>query len=160
MKETEANKNNDSSPSAYEVFLAERKNLLDTAKEAASKYAKAIITLSSGALLLSLNFMKDLAPEPKVETFFYLIGSWIAFSSSLLMVVISFLLATFAFNKQVTISEKFLLHSPEGENNTKPDSNPYNFWIKTLNIASLIAFIFGLYYVVLFSINNLPQTPK
>ncbi len=140
----------------YQIFIDERKELLSTAKEAAIQYAKAIMTLSAGALALSLTFMKDIAPNPLPNTLFYLKTSWFLFCSSLIAIVISFLLSEFAFIKQVEIAQKALSIDPKKEDINHPShSNPYKKWIVFLNILSLLAFILGVILIVLFSASNL-----
>ena len=155
MTGNQQNSNHEDSLRRYQVFLDERKQLLATAKEAAIQYAKAIMTLSAGALTLSLAFMKDIVPNPGAGTLLLLKGSWLSFSLSLISVVISFLLSEFAFIRQVEISQKSLSIDPTKSEAASATENPYKRWIIFLNIVSLAAFIMGVILLVLFSLFNL-----
>jgi len=155
MKENTQGNSFEDELNRYQVFLEERKELLATAKEAATQYAKAIMTLSAGALALSLTFMKDIVPCPAPKTLAYLKLSWGSFSASLTLIVISFLLSEFAFIKQVEVTKGALLPENSEKENNKWSSNPYRSPIVILNILSLITFLLGVIFLVLFSLLNL-----
>lgn len=144
----------------YEVFLEERKSLLATAKEAAAEYAKAIMALSGGALALSITFMEKLAPTPAAGTLWILIAAWSMFASSLLVVVTSFLLAQFAFFRQVTLSQAFLLAPSEAK--MPAPVNAFAKWIQSLTILALVLFFLGLLFTIVFAGINLyaPKSPS
>lgn len=58
--------------------------------EASKDFDKAIITLSGGALGLSLAFVKQIAPQP-IRSSSWMMASWLLFSASLLAILFSFL---------------------------------------------------------------------
>jgi len=49
----------------YQTYLEERKILIDSERETAQQFDKAILTLAAGALALSITFINQIAPEPK-----------------------------------------------------------------------------------------------
>jgi hypothetical protein len=68
--------------------LAEWRQWLAENHHAASQYYdKAVMTLSGGALGLSLAFVKDIAPDP--EETWALVGAWASFAASLLFIFTS-----------------------------------------------------------------------
>ncbi len=70
MSEPDLNNGNDL---RYEVYLDERKLLVDAKREGAQSFDKAILTLAAGAFGLSLTFIKEVAPDAKSETVVILI---------------------------------------------------------------------------------------
>lgn len=147
--------NQDYNSRLYQALIDERKELLVTAKEAAIQYAKAIMTLSAGALALSLTFIKNIVPKPFPGTLFYLKASWVSFSVSLTAIVISFLLSQFAFLKQIEIvQESFSNETKKDEGDHNSPTNPYKNWIVFLNVISLIFFILGVILIIWFSVSN------
>jgi hypothetical protein len=71
------------SEGSYRAFLA-------SAEENASRdYDRTLTTLAGGALVLSIAFVHDIAPHPQYN--FWLVISWVAFTASLLAILVSFL---------------------------------------------------------------------
>ena len=66
----------------YQQYLDERKLLIDAEAEGARSFDKAIMTLSAGALGLSLTFIKEIVCHPHGSTLWLLIGAWVGFCLS------------------------------------------------------------------------------
>ncbi|MFQ5796168.1 MAG: hypothetical protein ACE5JP_14120 [Candidatus Bipolaricaulia bacterium] len=133
------------------TYLDERKLLIDAEREALRSFDKAILTLSAGALGLSITFIRQLAPEPQVETLRLLAIAWIAFGLSLLSTLFSFLTSQSALRRQREILD-------QDYENEKPNQNYKNWQAKItniLNLASILSFIVGLIFLAWFSIENL-----
>jgi len=92
----------------YKLKLDERKMLIDCAREGSNTFDKAILTLTSGAFGLSFIFLKDIVQSPIKETLFMLSLSWIFFSISLIVILVSFLTSPNAhyFEIEQTFKEK------------------------------------------------------
>jgi len=131
----------------YEVYLDERRTLIEAEQKGAQQFDKAILTLAGGALAISLTFIKNIAPHPKVETIYLLKCAWIAFILSLLSTLCSFLTSQSAYRKQRDIIE-----SEESHN----EKNVYAICTKWLNIFSIIFFILGIVFLSIFCIENIP----
>ena len=54
--------------SEYEVYLEERKLLVDAEREGARTFDKAILTLAAGALALSITFLEKVVPVAQATT--------------------------------------------------------------------------------------------
>ena len=131
----------------YTTYLDERRLLIEAEQKGAQQFDKAILTLAGGALAISITFIKNIAPYPKVETIYLLKGAWFAFILSLLSTLCSFLTSQSACRKQRDIIE-----SEESHN----EKNKYASCTKWLNIISIISFIFGIFFLSIFCIENIP----
>ena len=61
------NKPQDNKQIEYNTYLDERKSLVNTELEISARFDKGILTLSGGALLLSMTFVKDIADKPNLN---------------------------------------------------------------------------------------------
>lgn len=133
-------------------LLEERTTLIDINREAARSFDQTMITLSAGALGLSLTFVRYIAPEP-VSTIFLII-SWICLILSMLSILISFMCTQYSCLNQIKIIDELI----EGKTEFKDTSKNSNRWIKRTeiaNITSVITFIIGVSLLAFFAINNL-----
>ena len=74
-------------------------------REGVRSLEKAILILSAGAFGLSLTFIKLIAPQFKLETIYWLKWSWVFFSLSFLLILLSFLTSKRACDKAIEIRE-------------------------------------------------------
>ena len=68
----------------YKTYLDERRLLIEAEQKGAQQFDKAILTLTAGALAISLTFIKNIAPHPKAWTIIFLALAWFTFIVSLL----------------------------------------------------------------------------
>ena len=148
---------NDGDDLKYQVYLDERKSLVDAEREGARLFDKAILTLSGGAFGLSITFIRNLAPEIKPETLLFLICAWAGFGVSLLLTLSSFLMSQWACTRQRDILEKQFFAKRDAD---LRDANHPAMWTKRLNVISILAFIGGISCLALFSVQNLPVKKK
>ena len=142
----------------YELYLEERKLLIQAKKEGSQQFDKAILTLAAGALAISITFINQIAPHPKPETICYLAWGWVAFGISLISTLASFFTSQEACRKQIAILEYELLDKKESESN-KPRNN-WAKWTKCLNIVSILAFVIGVFFLGYFSISNIAPSKQ
>ena len=88
----------------YQLYIDERKLLIEALREGSQTFDKAILTLTSGAFGFSMAFLKDVAPKPFQNTMCLLSSSWFFFSLSLVVILISFLTSQKACNEQIDIA--------------------------------------------------------
>ena len=99
------------------------------------------MTLSGGALGISLAFIHDVAPHPRDK---WVLGlGWIMFAASLLLILLSFLTSERAVVGMVGRIDRNETEIPRGK------------WTDYLNWASAGAFILGVIFLVLFAWLNL-----
>ncbi len=78
-----------------------RLHLVDTMRKVSKSYDKTIITLSSGALALSLTFIKNFINEKQIFNPELLFISWVLLSLSLSIVLLSLFFARLAFKQAI-----------------------------------------------------------
>ena len=64
----------------YALYLEERKQLIDAARESARSFDKAVLAFGSVVFGFSIAFVKDIAPTPVPDTLKWLGISWLLFS--------------------------------------------------------------------------------
>lgn len=138
----------------YQTYIDERKSLFNAALDQTHLFDKAILTLASGALGLSLTFIRQIIPEGcEPKYILTLIFSWIFFSLSIISTVLSFLTSVKACTKQIEILEIEFFNKINGE--SKDRKNFYRKITSFFNVCSIIFFIIGIFLLARFSILNL-----
>lgn len=143
-----------------QAYLEERKLLIDAEREASRSFDQAMITLSAGALGLSVTFIEKLAPSTAAcQYLLYL--AWIGFASALLAILSSFLCSQFAMRRQRDLNDKnYQKQSLEQIPNSTLGDEDKNGWATTTNILnwlSIVCFISGVALLLSFSVVNLPN---
>ena len=134
-----------------QTYLEERKLLIDAEREAARSFDKAMITLSAGALGLSITFIRQLSPIlPQARLLLYV--AWGSFIFALLVMLLSFLFSQSAMRKQ-----RDILDQEYAETATTKVKNNWATITNWLNRVSIGLFILGVIFLALFSIKNLPH---
>jgi hypothetical protein len=85
----------------------------DGAHAAFDAFDKAILTLSAGALGLSLVFIKDVVPLATAIRLGLLFWSWALFGASILLTIVSFILSHQAFEHQKKMAYKYYIEENE-----------------------------------------------
>jgi hypothetical protein len=75
--------------------------LVSADHQASLDFDKAIMTLSGGALGLSITFLHDIVPKPLPQTIIWLWVGWIAFAASLALILVSYLFSMAALTKAI-----------------------------------------------------------
>jgi magnesium-transporting ATPase (P-type) len=131
------------------TYLEERKLLVDAERESARSFDKSMLTLSSGALALSITFIRQIAPAPRFETYLYL--AWSGFILALLCTLVSFLSSQTALRKQRDILDLNYQDSRSASEQKNLMSAVTNY----LNWFSILSFIIGVLCLTVFAIKNL-----
>ncbi|MCD6394148.1 MAG: hypothetical protein J7M40_11645 [Planctomycetes bacterium] len=123
--------------------------------EMSGRYDKWLLTLSGGALGLSITFIEKIAKNPTENTLFWLKISWACLVLSLLLALLSLVTSQSAIreNRQ----ELDLAYS---EDRAPRFSFPRWFtWVtNALNWGSLLLFITGIAFLCIFSFKNIDQS--
>lgn len=139
----------DKNQDSYQRYLEERKLLVSAERESAQQFDKSILTLSAGALALSITFIDKLVPHPKESSIFFLVGAWGLFCLSLLITLVSFLTSQAACRAQRDILDDDI----SGEEIIKV--NKPALWTNRLNYFSIGSFVLGITTLVIFCASNL-----
>ncbi len=132
----------------YGAYLDERRVLVSAELEISSRFDKGILTLSGGALLLSMTFVKEIAAKP--YNAHLLVWSWLLLAAAICMMLLSLLASQSALRRARAILDERL---------SQPQTSCRNCWARIthiLNIASIVAFIAALVFLVLFVSANVP----
>lgn len=116
----------------YDIYFDERKSLVNAINSTDQQYDKAILTLSAGALALSLTFIGNISPSPIFWTKWIIASSWICFVISMLTTLISFFTSKAACERQIEIIEGIYKKTPDADL-----KNQYTLITKILNFLSV-----------------------
>ena len=116
-------KESTSDQKTYQVYLKERKLLIDAERESARAYDKTILTLASGAFGFTMAFLKNIVPNPFANTLWLLGWAWLAFLLCIIVILFSFLSSQFACRFQIDITYDELMSDLKRKNlwGTVPD---------------------------------------
>lgn len=139
------------SKDSVEIYVDERKLLVEAQQVSYQQFDKYVLTLSTGFLSLSVTFLKDIFPHSEITHKGVLVASWILFSTSILTTLISFLVSQQAYTRQLEITEDYFVRKKVEALKTK---NSWATATKVLNICSAVFFVFAVTATVYFvSIN-------
>jgi hypothetical protein len=128
-----------------------RKELIGKQDANSSAYDTQILTLSSGALGLSLVFLKDIVPISRIVARGYLVSSWGCFIIAILSTLASFQLS----QRAIKIALRDLELTPVFSEEEK--FNPWAFLTEFCNYLSGLVFLTGVVLTAIFVWFNLPQ---
>lgn len=130
-------------------YRAERVMLIQGEADAAMRLDKTMITLSAGALILSITFIHDIAPNPTLVELLFI--AWGLFIISLLSIVVSLITSKSAFkNAQDNLAESYRQQAIEISYSSKA-----NTWTGICNWISVGAFVAGLILLTVFAVGNI-----
>lgn len=137
-----------------EVFNQYRDHLLSARQSSFEQFDKAVLTLSSGGLGLSLAFIKDIVPPAHLVCFPLLIISWTLFGICILSTLTSFVLSQYAVDRQLDYAEEYYINNKPEYFNKK---NAVADATKVSNIVSGGAFFVAVLLTIVFTSINLRQ---
>ncbi len=141
-------------PLDQETYISTRKFYDEAELEVSRRYDKWILTLSGGALGLSITFMDKIAKNPTKDTLLWLKLSWGSLVFSLLAALLSLVTSQSAIREN-----RKELDSAYSENRAPTFTFQKWFtWITNiLNWGSLLLFILGVIFLCVFSFKNIDQ---
>jgi nitrate reductase NapE component len=131
------------------VALVDYRKALEKVYERQSEtYDKTIVTLSGGALALSITFVHEIVKSPLPETLWLLATAWGAFACSILASLVSLLTSQWALRKAMCQVDLNTIHVE------RPGA--WRSWLTSfLNIAACLMFILGVALIASFCFKNL-----
>ena len=133
------------------TYLDERRMLVQAEWDSAKSFDKTIVTLSAGALALSLTFVREIAPQPGYVALLFL--AWGAFGISLLLILLSFLFGQYDMRRQREIVDEMY----ESQEDSSEARNGWCLATGVLNTVSLLAFLTGVVFLAVFAACNLKE---
>lgn len=116
------------------------------------RYDKWILTLSGGALAISLTFMEKFVKTPEPSSIWLIGLSWFFFLVTIIAALVSFLTSQSAMRCARQILDDSLGKPPAPE-----PKNCFSCWTHKLNIISMVTFFIGVILLCAFAISNMPK---
>lgn len=151
----------ESSAAGQETESQQRRRLHDTARELlldrqssnSESYDKAILTLSSAFLGLSLTFIKEILPAGPVIAACLLYLSWVAFAAAIVITLASFRVSDAALTQRLGLNEDYYLKGIE----SAADRTGLAVAVDWLNNIAGGLFILGVVLTVAFVMANFSE---
>jgi len=150
------NDNNDqNNPLDPETYIKIRQSYDEAELEVSGRYDKWILTLSGGALGLSITFIDKIAKNPTSDTLF-----WLKFSWGFLVIALLTALLSLVTSQSAIRENRKKLDSANSDERAPSLRFPRWFSCLTniLNWGSLISFILGVIFLCVFSFKNVDKS--
>jgi hypothetical protein len=139
-----------------QMFAAYAAEQLTRERANADKYDNTILTYSTGALALSLSFIKDVVPLASAHSIGTLKASWACLAFSLLVMLVSFHIGQTANRKRVEFAREYYIDKIETSLNKKDWAEKSLSW---LNLLAGAAFFVGVLFTTAFVWTNVQEHP-
>jgi len=132
------------------------------ALEISGRYDQWILTLSGGALAISLAFLEKIAVKPAASTLFLLGWAWVGLIVAMLSALIAILFSQYGLHRRTELIDaeyKAFCESQVSGNSAIGVCNS-NFMVRIadkLNWVSVLAFVVGVGFLCRFAFANLPS---
>lgn len=147
-----------------EEYIEIRKGLDEVAQNASNSFDKAVLTLSGGALFLSLTYIKEIARRPHPDSLWFIMLGWLAFVISISAILISFSCAKRCVDCRIYDHDKRYrpdldFRKPKGPwgwvAGRLDNDDPWGHLVDLMNFTAIVAFIIGVALVLSFCLFNL-----
>ena len=136
-----------------ELFDEFKKKALDDEKSSTQAFDDNLLKFSSGALGLSLAFIKDIVPLPKAIWLPSLYVSWVAFALCIMVTMASFQFSNRANRESIPFGEAYFLRGDTEAFNKHQRIFSYRA-IDGSTVAASLLFVTGIVCTILFAIMN------
>lgn len=133
----------------YEKF---RDYLVELQKSNSQNFDKAILSLSSTTLAISLAFIKDIVGLNQANCLILLKFSWFSLVAAIIITVLSFLFSQAGINKQLEYAEQYYINQKDDYLTKK---NPLKILSNFSGYFSAFFFIAGIVLTVIFVVSNI-----
>ena len=147
------NDRNKSEREYRERLHAEAKRVLEESRLSNSQlYDRAILTLSTSALWLSIAFIRFIVPVADAQCKVLLVLSWVLFGLAIIVTILSFWASQQAIKVQLDYNYKYYL---EEEEEYLRKTNPFALATDILNYLSGGLFMAAVFFTILFVTINI-----
>lgn len=156
----------------YDAYIRERTATDSASLEMGKHYDTWFLTLSGGALLLSVTFVEKIAPHPAHYTLWFLAIGWLLLAGAIgcqLWAVSrtttglnqKILLLDYEYSRALTEAGVSSSSNDEEKKEEEEPGKPETFASATrkFNSVAFWSFIFGLFFLALFSVCNIAALP-
>lgn len=141
---------------AEQLYDDFKKGVQDDIRSGTENFDKNLLALSSGALGISLAFVKDIVPLQEAHLLFCLIASWIMFALCILVTMASFQVSIKALECSLPFSEKYYFN----DERDALDKHRDTFWCRAVDWCTWTAgilFVIGLVCTIVFVCVNVGE---
>jgi len=149
---TEKEKQQEENKRIFEIYRDEI-NKRDLSNS--ESFDKALLSLSSAGLALSLTFIKFIVPLEEIKSINYLYSIWILFGLTIILIIISILVSQKALKNSLLYAEKYYLENEEEYFNKKDNWNKLNSILPFLQSTT---FILAIICVIIFATINFEKS--
>jgi hypothetical protein len=147
--------NGDSEPgeegdSLEKRLAAYRQSLIAAEQTMQSEYDKGVLTLSGGALGISLVYLKDVVGTKPLHNAGFLLGAWVVWGLSISLILASYFTSTKALRRAVTETDAKTIYMTLAQSGWATAT-------KVFNALGGVCFFFGVVLLVYFASCNLPK---
>jgi hypothetical protein len=130
-------------------YLDERRSLVEAELRVSDRYDASLLTLSAGALGLSIAFLRQIAPAALPGTLVLIALSWCFFGAAVVTTLASLLVSQSAHRRQRDITDALYRgEAHEGQRNT------WSTTTSCLNVFALAFFLAGAVLLAWFALRN------
>lgn len=140
----------------WDLHAQHKSRIWEDIQSSTDSFDQSLLTLSSGALGLSLAFIKDIVPLADAVWISLIFASWIAFALCILTTVTSFLLSVKANRQQLGYIDQYYIHRKDDALD-KQSSSGYVKWLDGCTLAGIVLFIVGLFCTIMFACKNVAR---
>lgn len=140
-----------------ELYAQTRQDLLMRLLSNSEKYDGAILTLSLGALGVSITYIKDIVPANSADHIVCLITSWIFFGAAVIATMISFHTSQWGIRTQLKYAEEYYLNRKDEFLKRR---NIFAIATTALNTLSAVLFVIAIGLTIYFVSSNLINSQK
>lgn len=146
------------SPEAVQAYQAFEAELFKREVSNAEAYDKAVLLYSTGALGLSLTFIKDIVPPGQAICLWVLYLSWLSFLAAMVIMLASYLIGQKAIRCQRDLA--YEVYCEGKTEKAKPEHNPWSKRTDHLNVGSGACFVLGAALMTWFVASNVALREK
>ena len=139
-----------------ELHDQHKARICEDIQSSTDSFDQSLLTLSSGALGVSLAFIKDIVPLKEAVWVGLLFASWIVFAFCIVTTVVSFLLSVKANKQQLGYIEAYYL-GRQDDALDKHKTSGYVKWLQRCTWIGIILFVAGLFCTIIFACENVAR---
>lgn len=129
------------------MFSERRKELVDRQLSNSEGQDRAILTLSSSGLVLSVTFVRFVIDLNEAVYKWLLLTSWAFFALAVVSTILSYLIGQKAINDSIDVSYKYYIEDDDNYENVVPCSSKINDFV---NLLSSITFMLAVVSIAAF----------
>ena len=142
----------------YELYVKEEEDLSKRDLSNVENLDKAILSLSSAGLGLSLVFIKNVVELSKANHVWVLYGSWLMFVLAITSTLLSYLFGQRALDRQREFNEKYFLEGDEDAGQQKSFASRVTLFLSYVSVFTYIAAVSGTALFIKLNLENIPTS--